>query len=274
MRIVVVEDEEKVRNGIIRLIHRLSDAYQVVGQCENGAEGLTTIKGCRPDLVVTDIRMPVMSGIDMLESLKMEGIAPRTIILSGYSEFELARKALQIGNVIEYLLKPITADDLQQVLLTAEKQMTSHLLTELSQNHPGTEFERLDPHDLRKALLETADKIAEHLAKMPKSHSLVIHKSMKIIQEKFSSGITLEELANAMCITPEYLSSLFQKELGISFTAYLKDMRMKKAKELLLRPLKSFEVAQQVGYSDAKYFTRVFKEATGLTPGEFQKLYR
>ncbi|MBD0378641.1 response regulator transcription factor [Paenibacillus sedimenti] len=271
MRIVVVEDEEKVRKGIIRLIHKLSDAYQVVGECENGLEGVAIIKQTKPDLVVTDIRMPVMSGIDMLEMLKKEGITPRTIILSGYSEFEFARKALHIGVVIEYLLKPITADDLQQVLLHAEKDVTNQLLNGMPQSQTGTDLEQ---DDLRKALLETADKIAEQLAQMPKSHSLVIHKSMKIIQDKFSSGITLEELANSLNITPEYLSSLFQKELGISFTAYIKDIRIKKAKELLMSRLKAFEVAQQVGYSDAKYFTRVFKEATGLTPGEFQKLYR
>lgn len=274
MRIVVVEDEEKIRKGIIRLIHKLSDTYQVVGEGENGSEGVVIIKETKPDLVVTDIRMPVMSGIDMLECLKSEGLTPRTVILSGHSEFEHARKALQIGAVIEYLLKPITADDFKQVLLLAEKHMTSQLLSGVTQSQAGTELEKLEPDDLRKALLETADKIAEHLAKLPKSHSLVIHKSMKVIQEKFSSGITLEELANILNITPEYLSSLFQKELGISFTAYIKDIRIKKAKELLMSPLKAFEVAQQVGYSDAKYFTRVFKEVTGLTPGEFQKLYR
>lgn len=274
MRIVVVEDEEKVRKGIIRLIHKLSDAYQVVGECENGSDGVVIIKETKPDLVVTDIRMPVMSGIEMLELLKMEGVTPRTIILSGHSEFEHARKALQIGVVIEYLLKPITVDDFKQVLLHAEKHMTTRLVNGGPQSQSFIDLEQLEPNDLRKALLETVDKIAEHLANMPKSHSLVIHKSMKIIQDKFSSGITLEELAKALNITPEYLSSLFQKELGISFTAYIKDIRIRKAKELLTSPLKAFEVAQQVGYSDAKYFTRVFKDVTGLTPGEFQKLFR
>jgi two-component system response regulator YesN len=131
------------------------------------------------------------------------------------------------------------------------------------------------PNELQRALLETADKIADKFAQIPKSHSLVINKSVKIIQDKYSSGITLEELANSFNLTPEYLSSLFQKELGISFTAYIKDIRIKKAKELLMRSqLKAFEVAERVGYSDAKYFSRVFKEVTGLTPGEFQKLHR
>lgn len=274
MRIVVVEDEEKVRNGLVRLIHKLSDTYQVVGECENGEKGRAVIQEAKPDLVITDIRMPVMSGIGMLELLKKEGNMTRTIILSGHSEFEFARKALQIGVVIEYLLKPITAEDLKQVLLLAEKHMTNQLLNGIRQGQAGPVMTLQEPNELRKALLETADKIAQQLSKIPKSHSLLIHRSMKIIQDKYSSGITLDELANALSITPEYLSSLFQKDLGISFTAYIKDIRMKEAKELLMSPLKAFEVAKQVGYADAKYFTRVFKETTGLTPGEFQKVYR
>lgn len=274
MRIVVVEDEEKVRKGLIRLIHKLSDTYHVVGECENGEKGRAVILETMPDLVITDIRMPVMSGIGMLELLKKEGNTTQTIILSGHSEFEFARKALQMGVVIEYLLKPITAEDLKQVLLLAEKHMTNQLLSGMLQGQAVSVSELQEPNELRKALLESADKIAEQLSKIPKSHSLLIHKSLKIIQDKYSSGISLEELAHALGVTPEYLSSLFQKELGISFTAYIKNIRMKEAKELLMSPMKAFEVAKQVGYSDAKYFTRVFKEATGLTPGEFQKVYR
>ncbi|UQZ85801.1 HTH-type transcriptional regulator YesS [Paenibacillus konkukensis] len=516
MRIVVVEDEEKIRKGIVRLIHKLSEQYRVVGECENGLEGIASIKRLNPDLVITDIRMPLMGGMDMLETLKGEGIAPRTIILSGYSEFEFARKALQLGVVVEYLLKPITADDFKQVLLHMEADLANrraddmkaagadedggqwfrryclqpdmepdqapervkqrlamngpsarylasvytgqaggeqaeearrtlqtalelddrvndfllagipelcelnlaltmksaapcmsslweHLLAKLralplndailtwEQLAPGDDLrERLrelrglrkwsllaggeaalnqhkaagvagrgplpypaewepkikeavlsrdrtgmkretelfaehcmreaadpqqvldacirflsamqymagvilgdastakewgdlyhrlslaqTPRELREALLDAADRTAEGFASVPVSHSLVINKAVKRIQERYQTGITLEELAGSFGITPEYLSSLFQKELGVSFTACVKNMRIRKAKELLAgNRLKAFEVAQRVGYSDAKYFSRVFKEATGLTPGEFQRLHR
>jgi two-component system response regulator YesN len=130
------------------------------------------------------------------------------------------------------------------------------------------------PNELKEALAELADHIASEIERVPQSYSFIIHKSVKMIQEQYQNGVTLEELAHSFHITPEYLSSLFQKELGVSYTAYLKELRIKKAKELLLNErLKAFEVANRVGYSDAKYFSRVFKEATGLTPGEFQKLH-
>ncbi|MNR27937.1 HTH-type transcriptional regulator YesS [compost metagenome] len=119
-----------------------------------------------------------------------------------------------------------------------------------------------------------AEYACQHVGQQEKSVGLIIHKASKLIQERYQTGISLDELASHFNITPEYLSSLFQKELGMSFTAYLKDIRMKKAKELLMNTsLKSYEVAEQVGYPDAKYFSKVFKDAIGLTPGEFQKVF-
>ncbi|MDQ8734999.1 AraC family transcriptional regulator [Paenibacillus sp. LHD-38] len=93
-----------------------------------------------------------------------------------------------------------------------------------------------------------------------------------MVRERYAQGITLEESAAALNITPEYLSTLVNKETGKTFTAHLKEMRISRAKELLLAgELKAFEVSIRVGYADSKYFCRVFKEHTGMTPVEYQK---
>ncbi|MEX2103811.1 MAG: helix-turn-helix domain-containing protein, partial [Bacilli bacterium] len=105
------------------------------------------------------------------------------------------------------------------------------------------------------------------------TYSLTIQKTLRIIHEQFQSGITLEEIAITLRITPEYLSALFTKEVKCNFSIYVKDFRIKKAKALLLNPqLKMFEIARAVGYPDPKYFSRVFKEATGLSPVEYRKM--
>jgi two-component system response regulator YesN len=108
-----------------------------------------------------------------------------------------------------------------------------------------------------------------------KTFSLVLQKALRMVEEFYMNGITLTEVALALNITPEHISSLFTKELGINFSTYIKDFRLKKAKELLLGTnLKLYEVAEQTGYSDAKYFSRVFKEEQGVLPAEYRKIHK
>ena len=133
MRIIVVEDEYRTRCGVVKLVNKINPEYLVVGEAENGIEGLELIKELKPDLVIVDISMPLMDGIEMLSKLKKEGIKHKTIILSGYSEFDYAQKAIKIG-VNEYLLKPVTANDLEQTINNIQKELQMERL--LSKSHP------------------------------------------------------------------------------------------------------------------------------------------
>ncbi len=510
MNIVVVEDEVKTRTGLVRLIGKINSDFVVVGEAKNGLEGMEVIERLRPDLVFVDINMPLLNGIKMLELLKEKGIHQKTVILSGYSEFEYAKKAIQIG-VTEYLLKPITVEDLTQSLnlmqseLLRQKlsrplegdlnQQSEHILhkflldgdvTEEAMNdylykimgfdpdkrldviniYLGIEYElnkmmakntllayldevagsrrialeissfhevlaicqtdqtnckeseanpgklafelaklkhvvsnaqitainqlsacvqqirenrpwsivignqaciamerieavtvkqlpypvelesrakavlsSAEPHKAgpllesflsliykepyhprhilescvrflssllhiageihpwrvsyvdRQQLLnqlmksQTRDEIGQvfeqagtlisDTADANPQYSVAIHKTIRLIHERYQSGLSLDETANMLNLTPEYLSTLFNKEVGKSFTVYLKEVRIKKAMGLLLQTdLKTFEIAERIGYSDPKYFNRVFKEATGMTPGEYQKVHK
>ena len=93
-----------------------------------------------------------------------------------------------------------------------------------------------------------------------------------MIHEFYQSGITLNEIADKLNITPEYLGSQFHKEVGVNFSTYIRDFRISKAKELLIgTQLKLYKIAEQVGYTDPKYFSRVFRECTGQLPEEYRK---
>jgi two-component system response regulator YesN len=95
------------------------------------------------------------------------------------------------------------------------------------------------------------------------------------VHEFYNQGITLDEIAAKLNITPEYLGTQFHKEMGINFSSYIKNFRIKKAKELLIGThLKLYEVADKSGYGDPKYFSQVFKEATGFLPTEYRKMYK
>ncbi|WP_027085789.1 response regulator [Cohnella panacarvi] len=508
MRIAVVEDEQNTLEGIIRLIAKLDDRYQVVGKAENGQDGYTLIRELRPDLVITDIMMPILSGIDMLNRLHAEGCLHKAVVLTGYSEFEYAKKALQLG-VRDYLEKPITSDDLKAVLEKIDHELicerlgglphfppvaqTEHLIRQtvlredldpallsshmvhangflpdravqllqfysrndfiqmeqiIKDKEPAilvsgskfvfalpsdhsihlllqTESDELDldgiavhilnnemaripsvvasrtqianlsglknglsqlkrlrrwsisniqsttmnqeavskagirqlqypehldnrmvlavaasseeeilrvladwvafllercypPHQIIDATIRLVSGLLGQYAANPdhdlavsdqpdwlqairnaqtkyefieavnlgassvrtikvqrnKAYSLAVLKALQLIHAGYQEGIHLEEIADRLHITPEYLSSLFTKEVGQTYSSYMKEYRIQKAKELLSRSgMKTFEIAQSVGYPDAKYFSRVFREASGLSPGEYRRLH-
>ncbi|OOM80117.1 response regulator [Clostridium sp. BL-8] len=510
MRILIVEDEINAREGLGNLLEKINDNYIVCGKASDGEQGLIFAKEYKPDLIFTDIEMPKLNGLDMLERIKENGQDPYVIILSGYSDFKYAQKGIKLG-VEEYLLKPITYSDLrismeqierklslkreelllfgnhipkekilEQILLNKganlkdlykvieenikqyeelylvnlrlrngdekrseiivqeiynfiknyklenfyysimkeynyvtmfvsarakfmefTKMLKYNLLFSLRKNgfsditisfinlnsleEIENSFSKLkglskwpivlgndeiiceemifklkinhcnypiridnevlkairnndrvklidinknfvsylkadiyDPDqvidicskyifsiltvsksfnndmyiecgnegildaikdsctfdELKEQLDRVIDKVCKRNHEGTTVNSLIVRKAMNYIKEYYNDKVSLEEIADGMNITPEYLSRLFTKELGKSFSDYLKEFRIDKAKELLTgKKMKIYEVAQQVGYSDSKYFCKVFKELTGMAPKEYMKFY-
>ena len=126
MRIVIVEDELKIRNGLTGLLQRYPNCM-VVGSAKDGKEGLDTIRKEKPDLVFTDIRMPVMDGLEMIRNMREADMKSHVVVLTGYAEFDYAKKALQYG-VDEYLLKPISVEDVENITTQIEKKVLEETL--------------------------------------------------------------------------------------------------------------------------------------------------
>lgn len=495
MRILIVEDEVKIRRGLAALIAKQTD-NEIVGEAKNGREGLELICHTNPDLVITDVRMPEMDGLEMLEELSERQIKVHCVILSGYSEFEYAKKAIRYG-VDDYLLKPLAPEDIigllnkirerlaqesrqqndtaqrilqnrlygtaqdadvrtdmaelnmepdrpyyllsgygwntlpderrewQKRILMSEslrkyadmhcclfdetrelvcimpKEAVSVYRSELSWYIQRTEkkwiwagadirafdclsetmelihtlylygqkgstivteadkeaflaepffypedlegklraalyhedirlveqyivefqdamwkkpflpqqvkdgyvrlvhrmlhwiedagkntYEKLEPlryankisHVYRR---EEMDRILEeilHELKNGMEHkedisNYAIKKAIAYIRMHYAENILLEEIADRLDITPEYLSTLFNREVGINFSGFLRDFRLSHAKRLLKgTDKKVYEIAQEVGYPDSKYFNRVFKENVGVSPREFRQM--
>lgn len=504
MKIIIVEDEIRIREGIVNLLGKLGSEYEVLGDAKDGAEGLKLCLEKRPDLVITDIRMPGKDGLEMLADIYAAGLKVKTIVLSAYTEFEYARNAMKLG-VTEYLIKPISLMDFSSALdniklqIQEEKLKTpskigsldqmikdiffeaidlddeirnyirdtygiddsqkvwlsiaylgnlyekidkyKRVLREMFSSYEGAEFILIEspyrkslifvatnyknakdvehwlqyrmlqadaegivfgcveapnlsgmktsfdslykymewniafekevlisypritdvqtvictyPMDaeagLRQAMcINDIDKINRTVARFhdtfndgriynprevkecyvrflwfameiagdlgnlkdgsldrqellrrimnantkaelkqltdevlcaiaaPNKESdtvndLTVKRAQSLIHEYYNTGITLDEIASKLNITPEYLGTKFRTETGVTFSTYMRDYRMTKAKELLLGTnLKLYEIADKVGYNDAKYFSRVFKEATGMLPAEYRK---
>ena len=125
MKIIVVEDEIRICEGICRLIEKISDNYEVVATADNGEDGLSLILKHSPDIVITDIMMPGMNGLEMLTELKKKDRMPKVIVISAYSEFSYAQEAMRLG-VREYLTKPITIGELTQTLSSLEDEISDN----------------------------------------------------------------------------------------------------------------------------------------------------
>ena len=123
MTIVIVEDEIKIRNGLNRLLSSYEN-INIVGKAKNGAEGLSLIDQLRPDLVFTDIKMPEMDGLEMLENLRAKDIHCHCVLLTGYAEFDFAKRAISCG-ADDYLLKPITVEAIENVITSIDSKLRS-----------------------------------------------------------------------------------------------------------------------------------------------------
>jgi two-component system response regulator YesN len=510
MRAVVVEDEILIREGLCKLMQKMFPEIIIEGVAGNGQEGLQYIETYQPDLVITDIKMPVMDGLSMLGKVQDSGLFPKVIVLTAYSEFEYAKQAVKLG-VCDYIIKPVVVQEFVQTIrkiqnlyeqeqkrtpetmgslehivsgllygvsslddkveeflekkyqiaegtplielliymgdcfgtgrekkrqemcrileqkdvryclvdmeydrtilaliygyssrqeidrwyqnqilfqrrdererhvsygmlevmgvrgiregyqtllpymdwnivlgddvlisypkiadvqtevciypVDLENQMKAAICTgeqerirEITERFHGfflngkmyspkeikesyvrfqwailniakevgcIDYQQVDQKNLldhimgaktEEELQRSFDGLFGHMSVLGKgaeTMSLAVKKTQSMIHEFYADGITLNEIADRLNLTQEYLGSQFHKEVGENFSTYIRNYRLLKAKELLIgTQLKQYEIAEKVGYADAKYFARVFKECVGMSPAEYRKSNR
>ena len=159
MKVLIVEDEFRIREGLEKLTERLSSNYEVVGTAENGVQGLQLIREKRPDIVITDIRMPEMDGLEMITQAVEEKLPVKVIVLSAYSEFDYARRAMKLG-VTEYLLKPLSYGDFSQAMKNVTAQVEAEKKRKPAQI--GTVSQMFS--DILNRRIELTDEIKTYLA--------------------------------------------------------------------------------------------------------------
>ncbi|MEK3885603.1 response regulator [Paenibacillus sp. PL2-23] len=250
LKIMVVEDEKLTRNGIMRTLKDW-DEHILCQASPNGLDAMQRLGDFDADIIITDIRMPGMDGLELIRQLKDSTFDPVCIVLTGYADFEYAKEALRNG-ASDYLLKPIDPDKLIQSIDEASKLVHERKTITLLRGNPNLmQYLQSESGEIRN------EWIREALAYMTKNMAV--------------SGLTLKEVADHVHMSPSYLSALFKQEVGTNFLDYLTEMRMKKARELLLfGPMKVYEIAEAVGYASTKYFVKVFHDREGITPKRFR----
>ncbi|MFV0381104.1 MAG: response regulator [Breznakia sp.] len=256
-RIVIVEDEISVRRGLVMGVDWHELDCQVIGDAENGEEGLQIIKKLKPDIVISDIQMPKMTGITMMSFVLKKQTAV-FIVLSAYNEFAYVQDALKLG-AVDYLLKPFKDEELITAINRAKQKVERHQVFEQKQQFTKAE------------MITTIDR---YLSKSKNSKHRNIIKILSFIHENYDKEINLNETAFQMEVSESYLSRLFREETSYSFHEYLTIYRIKIACEMLKDPnIKIYEVALATGYREQRYFSIVFKKYMGVTPGHYKEQF-
>lgn len=256
-KVLLIEDEDLIRKGLMFMADWQSHNCFVVGEAINGVDGLSKIKELKPDIVIVDINMPEMDGLCMLE----KGLTIydfQAIIISGYSNFDYAKKAISLG-VTEYLLKPVD----YAKLYTALEKVTS-IQRKKEQLRQG--LQQIHNEKIKLGLLPCSDSFSSK--KFNPHVQLLLNK----IANDYRSSISLTNASDEYGMSCTYLNLKFKKETGYTFNDYLNRYRIQKAIDLLNQDsYRIYEIADLVGFSDYKYFIKVFRKYTGYTPRAFHK---
>lgn len=237
MKIMVVDDEPIILGGIVAMVRECwEDAW--IEEAADGFEALERLQTFKPDLLISDVNMPEMTGLELIEETKRRGYCDRYVILTGYDEFEYARQAVRLG-VMDYLLKPVQTNELQSVLDRLGR--------------PG----------------HSTDALPEHTDGNGSETTKVI---LEFIHLHYGRDLPLDEVAEHAGIHPNYLCAVMKRGFGKSYVNYLREYRVERAMEMFRdNPrIQIDKVASAVGYELPRHFYKVFKKETGLTPGQYR----
>jgi two-component system response regulator YesN len=252
LRVLIVDDDFNIREGLKLLIDWQAEGFVVVGAASDAIQALQMIDGSKPDIVITDIRMPEMDGLQFIQKVQESNRDIQFIILSAYSSFHYAKEAIR-SEVVDYLVKPVEEKELIQVLKRAKNRVSKQQQT---QQEIAVQLRKQ-----RYIRIENQEKLSRHSTG-----------AIRYIMDHYAEKISVNQLAGEMYINPAYLGQLFRKETGYSFCDFLNRYRIDCAINLLARgDLSVAEISQRTGYRYGEHFYRVFKAITGKNPKDFSR---
>jgi len=259
LKVLIVEDEEIIRRGLVYTIDWMSMDCMVVGAAENGKEGLAILQQCEIDLVIADIIMPIMTGIEMLEAAQKLRIKPfKSIILTSYATFDYAHKAVHL-QVADYLLKPVDEDELRDTINKIKKSI------EESKTYSNI-IALTQKRDIGK-LVDWDVYLNENTLK-----NSYVAQALYKIRDHYAERISIDSIAEELDVSASYLSRKFKEATTQTFLEILMRYRIQKAIGLLKMGIyRVYEVSDLTGFSEYKHFCAVFKKYTKTSPTEFVK---
>ena len=237
LRVLLVDDEIMIREGFKRLFDWEAHDCEVVGEAADGMEALAKLDALEPDIAIMDINIPIMNGLKVIQLSRIKHPNTAFVIVSGYDDFAYCREALRL-QITDYILKPVNYEEFGACI--------DNLKIALFQRQSSGAGEQREER--------------------------TIHGITQYLQEHLAEEVSLSVLAEEFHLSAQYISQLFKNEIGVGFLAYLTNIRMERAKQLLLSTSLSIaEVSEQSGYGDYRVFTKVFKKSEGVTPSQYRR---
>ncbi|MBZ4665183.1 response regulator [Mahella sp.] len=264
-KVLLVDDERVIREGISTIVD-WNSLNICIDTAASGAEAWEKITVAPPDIVITDIKMPGMNGLELIDKVKNRYPAIYFVILSAYGEFDFANKAMKYG-IKHYILKPCNEDEILDVM--------KNVIDDI-ENQKEVEFvlSRVNKDNAIKNSITIRD-IDDYITNYKKIHPLIKEALKNIALNVGNEQFYLTYLAEQILyVNPDYLGKLFKKEVGENFSCFLARIRIEQAKKFMLsKPNASInEIACKVGFGDnPQYFSQVFKKFTDMTPSEYKK---
>lgn len=244
-KVLIVDDEAPIRKALSQTINRPLLDCEIYDTASNGKDAIKKLEQENIDLVITDVRMPLIDGIELSRYIYEQHPHTHVIILSGYAEFTYAQSAIQY-HVSKYLLKPVAKNQ----LIEAVKDVLKDKLA-LNGTDSATNIDN-----------DTSDNTA--------SYSFFVKQALTYIDTHLTEDLSLDSIAKNSHSNASYLSRMFKKEVGKSLITYITDQRIEKAKALLHTDMRTSEISVAVGIQDPAYFSVLFKKYTGMSPKQFR----
>ncbi|OXM17008.1 response regulator transcription factor [Paenibacillus herberti] len=245
-KLLIVDDEWMISDSLRSMEEWKERNIEVIGTAANGEEAIQLLEQQHVDFMITDIHMPDMDGLQLLQHVYEQMPSLQVVVISGHTEFSYAHKALKY-KAKGYVLKPLDTDELLSII----DEMIANAVTTAA----ATKSHPMEPMSLT-------------------YQESIVLRAKSFIKDHMDQPISLVDAADEVRLTAHYFGQMFKAVTGETFLAYLTKVRMNKACELLKNPeLKLYDICRLVGYVEANYFSKVFQKTKGLSPKDFRQNY-
>lgn len=257
IRVMLIDDERAIRELLKIRIHWEKYHMEVVGEAGNASRALNIIDTVAPDILIVDIKMPFMDGIEFSQIISKRYPATGIIILSAYADFEYAQKCIGIKNVLTYLLKPLDVDDMEKALAEFRESIDESCLGDNNCNS------MLRGQGDEQNLTLQAEKRQDN------GQDLIVQIE-EYIKENFGDKyMNIGAIAEELGYSSGYLGMVYKKRTGMLLSDKIFQVRMEHAINYKRKGEKMYVIAKKVGIVDPFYFSKCFRKYTGKSFSEF-----